>query len=174
MKILVGSLRQLDTLIESHGPSHVITLLAPGSDVPPCPTIAPDKRLTLLFHDLAAPMAPLLPPDGAVIQRLLAFGATWDEGAPLLVHCWAGVSRSPAAAVILACARSAPGQEHAIAQCLRRVSPFATPNALMIALADKALGREDRMIDAISQIGRGADCGEGVSFALTRDGDSWV
>ena len=173
MKILVGSLRQLDALIENHAPSHVITLLAPGSDVPPCPTISPDKRLVMLFHDLAAPMPPLLPPDGASIQRLLAFAATWDERAPVLVHCWAGVSRSPAAAFILACTRSAPGQEHAVAQRLRSASPFATPNALMIALADEALGREGRMVEAIRQIGRGADCGEGVAFALDRDGDGW-
>jgi predicted protein tyrosine phosphatase len=174
MKILVGPLRQLDSLIERHRPSHVVTLLAPGSEVPPCPTIAVDRRLTLLFHDLTAPTPPLLPPDRATIRRLLDFATAWDERAPLLVHCWAGVSRSPAAAFILACARSAPGQELGIAQALRRASPFATPNALMVALADEALGREGRMIAAVEAIGRGADCGEGVSFALTRAQDGWL
>jgi predicted protein tyrosine phosphatase len=172
MKIIVGSLRQVDALIERHMPSHVITLLAPGSEVPLCATIPPHKRLTLLFHDLAAPMPPLSSPDQGTIQQLLDFAAGWDERAPLLVHCWAGVSRSPAAAFILACARSTPGQEHAIAQRLRRASPFATPNALMIALADAALAREGRMIEAIKQISRGADCGEGVSFTLARQGES--
>jgi predicted protein tyrosine phosphatase len=173
MKIIVGSLRRVDALIERHTPSHVITLLAPGGDVPICPTIAPDRRLTMLFHDLVAPMPPLSPPDKATIQKLLDFGIAWDARAPLLVHCWAGVSRSPAAAFILACARSASGEEAALAQHLRRASPFATPNALMVALADEALGRGGRMVDAIASIGRGADCGEGVSFALERQGGTW-
>ena len=115
-----------------------------------------------------------LPTDQATIQKRLEFGAAWDERAPLLVHCWAGVSRSPAAAFILACARSARGQEKAIAQRLRLASPVATPNALMVALADETLGRGGRMIDAITHIGRGADCGEGVPFALERQDGSWI
>ena len=64
----------------------------------------------------------------------------------MLVHCWAGVSRSMAAAYILLCDRFGPGHEEAIAQPSRLRAPHAYPNALLVQLADAALGREGRMI----------------------------
>ncbi len=84
----------------------------------------------------------------------------------MLIHCWAGVSRSTAAAYIIACQR-APGRSEAeIAQALRAAAPYATPNPLMISLADAALGRAGRMSAAIAQVGRGADTFEGALFEL--------
>jgi predicted protein tyrosine phosphatase len=53
-----------------------------------------------------------------------------------------------------------------LAQALRRASPTATPNRRLVALADDRLGRQGRMIAAITAIGRGADCYEGAPFAL--------
>jgi hypothetical protein len=46
------------------------------------------------------------------------------------------------------------------------MSPTATPNRRLVALADRRLGREGRMAAAIAAIGRGADCFEGAPFAL--------
>jgi predicted protein tyrosine phosphatase len=53
-----------------------------------------------------------------------------------------------------------------IARELRRVSPTATPNRRMVALADERLERNGRMSAAIAAIGRGTDCYEGAPFAL--------
>jgi predicted protein tyrosine phosphatase len=53
-----------------------------------------------------------------------------------------------------------------IARELRRVSPTATPNRRLVAIADDRLGRDGRMSAAIAAIGRGADCYEGAPFAL--------
>ena len=52
------------------------------------------------------------------------------------------------------------------AQKLRALSPTATPNARIVAIADDLLGRGGRMVRAIGAIGRGQDCYEGVPFAL--------
>ena len=73
----------------------------------------------------------------------------------VLVHCWMGVSRSPAAAYIIACAR-APGEERAIAEELRRRSPTATPNRAARVAGRRLLSRNGRMVEAIDAIGRGA------------------
>jgi predicted protein tyrosine phosphatase len=57
--------------------------------------------------------------------------------------------------------------EEELAVTLRRLSPSATPNARLVAVADHLLSRSGRMVSAIAAIGRGADCFEGTPFALT-------
>ena len=73
----------------------------------------------------------------------------------MVVHCWAGISRSTAAAFISLCAINPDAPEELIAQRLREASPTAYPNRLMVRLADEALARRGRMIKAIERIGRG-------------------
>lgn len=123
------------------------------------------ERLILRFNDIVEPREGLTPPDEALVRRLLAFAEGWPVEAPLVVHCFAGVSRSTAAAYILACARSA-GREAELARQLRERSPEATPNALMVSLADDILGRFGAMRTAIAGIGRGVDAFEGAVLTL--------
>ena len=84
----------------------------------------------------------------------------------MVIHCFAGVSRSTAAAYIAACALSPKRDEFAVARSLRAASPTATPNARLVALADSALQRGGRMNGAIAAIGRGEECFEGTPFTL--------
>ena len=84
----------------------------------------------------------------------------------MLIHCYAGVSRSTAAAYIAACRLSPHRDEHEVARALRAASPTATPNLRFVALADERLGRGGRMVAAVAAIGRGRECLEGVPFTL--------
>lgn len=119
------------------------------------------RRLELRFNDIAEPRVGLTPPDAALVGEILAFGR---DAATLAVFCYAGVSRSTAAAYAVACQATAPGREAELAQALRSLSPAATPNPLMVALADAALARGGRMVAAIAAIGRGAEAFEGPLF----------
>src|SRR5262249_38174958 len=74
---------------------------------------------------------------------------------PLVVHCYAGISRSTAGAYVAACALNPRRDELAIARQLRRASATATPNSRFVALADRMLCREGRMVAAIDAIGPG-------------------
>ncbi len=49
---------------------------------------------------------------------------------------------------------------------LRRASPTAYPNRLLVALADEALARDGRMMAAVEDIGRGKIVEEAEVFAL--------
>ena len=93
----------------------------------------------------------------------------WDRRAPLLIHCFAGISRSTAAAYTVAAALAPDRDEAELAATLRRLSPSATPNIRIVSLADRILGRRGRMIAAIEGIGRGVDATEGVPFRLKID-----
>jgi predicted protein tyrosine phosphatase len=165
MTLLVCPLSQVETARALHRPSHLVSLLSPTSAAETWP-VADGRRLRLAFHDIAELREGLTAPDAALVARLLDFASGWDAARPMLVHCWAGVSRSTAAGFIIACQRAPGRSERDIAQALRAAAPYATPNPLMVGLADAALGRAGRMSAAVAQIGRGADTVEGALFEL--------
>jgi len=165
MTLLVCPLSQVEAARTLHRPSHLVSLLSPASAAEAWP-IADGASLRLAFHDVAEPREGFTPPDAALVARLLDFATAWDATRPMLVHCWAGVSRSTAAAFVIACQRAPRRSERQIAQALRTAAPYATPNPLLVSLADAALGRDGRMSAAIAEIGRGADAFEGALFEL--------
>src|SRR5690606_18487979 len=120
----------------------------------------------LSMHDIAEAQGGMTPPGQSHVLRLLTFARSWDRAHPLVVHCYAGISRSTASAYIVAAALAPRRDEEELARTLRALSPSATPNARLIALADEILQRNGRMVAAIRSIGRGADAFEGVPFGL--------
>jgi predicted protein tyrosine phosphatase len=105
-------------------------------------------------------------PDEEHVAELLSFVRRWDRRAPLVMHCYAGISRSTASAFASVCALNPQRDEDAIAQALRRASPTATPNIRIVSLADRLLGRDGRMVAAIETIGRGVMAAEANPFRL--------
>ncbi|WP_343313957.1 tyrosine phosphatase family protein [Brucella sp. BE17] len=167
-RIVVSPLSQLAQQIEKHRPSHVVTLTSGA--VPLLPEGFEAHRLNLIFNDIVEPHDNLIMPDTNHVRQLFDFARLWDKQAPLLIHCYAGISRSTAAAYIVANALGPDQDEMALAQQLRALSPSATPNIRLVALADTILERNGRMERAIRTIGRGADAYEGECFSLPVSG----
>ncbi len=161
VRIIVGPLDAVPTLIAEHRPARVVSLLAPGQLGP---VVADRPHLRLDAHDIAVEAPGLLAPGADMIEQLLAFAPA--GAGPVLVHCWFAVSRSPAAAYILACALAPAGDEQGLALRLRAASPECTPNPRMVALADARLGRSGRMTAAIANLGRGGEAACGRPFNL--------
>jgi len=151
--------------------SHVVTLINVGSKVERPATITADRHLFIGVSDIVEPLEGHILPGAEHVEQLLAFVRSWGRETPLVFHCWAGISRSTAAAYISACALAPGRSEDAIARALRQASPSATPNARLVALADDILGRSGRMVDAIRAIGRGAEAMEGRPFMLQHNRD---
>jgi len=165
--ILVTPLSAVEDTIRRYRPSHLVTLLSPEHMIETPAGIAQHLRLGVNDVSEAEEVEEAeVPPSDQHIARLLAFARGWPAEAPLLVHCWAGISRSTAAAYIVLCDRFGPGAETQIAQALRMRAPHAYPNSLLVSLADRALGREGRMIGAVNMIGRGEIVDEGECFEL--------
>ena len=164
--IVVSSLREAQDQIARHGASHVVSILGPETPHRTFDGIEGDRHLKLTFHDIVLVAEGMLAPQTNHLDTLVSFYRTWDREAPMLIHCWAGVSRSTAAAYIAKCIFEPKRDEYEIAWELREASPSATPNLRMIAMADDLLGREGRMQRAIAEIGRGEDAFEGVPFIL--------
>ncbi|MGY2052562.1 tyrosine phosphatase family protein [Methylobacterium sp. JK268] len=165
-RLHVCPLSRLPETVAETGARHLVSLLTAGTTVTRPSGIAPGRHLLIGVSDITAPRADHVLPDRAHVEALLAFVRAWDRETPLVLHCYAGISRSPAAAYIAACALHPARDEADLARDLRAASPSATPNARLVAVADAVLGRNGRMIAAIAAIGRGAEAFEGAPFGL--------
>jgi predicted protein tyrosine phosphatase len=166
--IHVCPLQDLEIEIERLRPSALMTLLAPDGAIVATPSsLTAQTHLTRLFHDIVEERPPYQPPSIDDVRAIIDFARRWDRSAPLLVHCYAGISRSTAAAYIAVCTLYPDQDEQIVSQRLRAASPSATPNIRMIAFADDILTREGRMVRAIAGIGRGATAACGNPFVLS-------
>ncbi len=154
MKILICPLSSIESVVAEHRPSHMITLLDPEHHIPTPAGVAPERHLRLGLWDIVHPQPGMAPCSPDTVSEILAFGEGWTGERPLLVHCWAGISRSTATAFMLACARNPVGREPEIARRLRAAAPHASPNRRLVQLADDALARNGRMVEAVEAMGQ--------------------
>jgi predicted protein tyrosine phosphatase len=167
--IHVCSLADLHPTVEATGASHILTVMANVDQVQRPLSVAEVNHLRVSMDDITEQMDGFVAPNDAHIERVLAFVRGWDRGAPLVVHCYAGISRSTASAFAAACMLNPHRDEVAIARQIRAASPIASPNRLIVALADKALGREGRMLRALDQMGPGNMTVVGRPFRIDLD-----
>jgi predicted protein tyrosine phosphatase len=120
----------------------------------------------LAVDDIAAPMDGYTVPGEEHVERLIEFVGQWDRAAPMVVHCYAGISRSTAGAYVAACALNPARDEQQIAWDIRRASRTAQPNVAIVSIADRLLKRDGRMVRAIETIGPGHAAMEGDPFRL--------
>jgi predicted protein tyrosine phosphatase len=164
--IHVCSLAALPEVVRLTGASHVLTVMGKVDQVQRPESILPANHLKVSVDDITEPMEGFVIPSEAHIEQVLAFVRGWDRGAPLVIHCYAGVSRSTASAFAAACMLNPHRDERVIAQQIRAASPMASPNRLMVGLADKALGRDGRMLRALEEIGPASMMVEGKPFRI--------
>ncbi|MGD9967197.1 MAG: tyrosine phosphatase family protein [Hyphomonadaceae bacterium] len=169
MTIHVCPLSRAPQIAREKNVSHVVSLLDPETPFPVIEQVG-QRHLCIEVHDIEQEMEGLDPLCDVRIKRMLEFISGWDRAQPILIHCYAGISRSTATAFITACAQNPDTSEEAIAFALRAASPTATPNRRFVALADAALNRAGRMSAAIEAIGRGfprwPDIAEAQPFSL--------
>ena len=153
--IHVCSLARLHETVEDTGARHVVSLIGDEARLQRPASVAPENHLWLRLHDISVAARRLHHAGRGACRRSSDFVRGWDRHAPLVVHCYMGISRSTASAYASVCALNPHRDETSIAQALRHASPTATPNIRIVSLADKLLGRHGRMVAAIETIGRG-------------------
>ena len=151
-KILITSLAALPDAMALHEPSHIVSLLSSGYMIDTPKGFPAERHLRLSIHDIVDEGLPESPAHRH-IEQLIEFSRSWDATTPMIVHCWAGISRSTAATFTILTDRGGPGSEDEIATLLRAHAPHALPNKLIVRLADEALGRGGAMVRAIDRIG---------------------
>lgn len=144
MRLMVCSRDSVENF-HSHPVSHFVSLIDPGEKEPSTPPPSVQKDLSLVFSDLDDIEVTLprfqrySPPEKEHIEELLGFGRELGELSEwgLLLNCEAGISRSPAAAIIILTA--AGYRPQTAFGLVRRVQPEMLPNRRMLRLTDELL-----------------------------------
>ena len=151
-QLYVCSLEAMPDHVADLSPRYVVSLLQPSFQPPTPSGVDPACHHRAVLDDIASAEEGRILPDDTHIRALLAFLREADPEESILIHCWAGISRSPAAALI-ALALEAPGREREAARMLRAAAPHAMPNYRILALADEALGRGSALRAAAREMG---------------------
>jgi len=165
----VCSLAALSDTVRLTGASHVLTVMANIEQVQRPVSVLPANHLKVSMDDITEHIDGFTAPCEAHVEKVLAFVRGWDRAAPMVVHCYAGISRSTASAFAAACMLNPHRDEMEIARRIRAASPIASPNRLIVTLADKALGRDGRMVRALDEMGPGSMMAEGRPFRVDLD-----
>jgi predicted protein tyrosine phosphatase len=167
--IHVCSLAALPDTVKATGASHVLTIMAKVDQVSRPESVLETNHLKVSVDDITEITEGFVAPSDIHVEQVLNFVRSWDRGAPMVIHCYAGISRSTASAFAAVCALNPHRDEAEIAQKIRAASPIASPNRLIVGLADKALGREGRMLRALDAMGPGNLLVEGRPFRVDLD-----
>ena len=123
--IYVCSLAALPDTVRATGASHILTVMANVDQVQRPASVLEANHLRVQVDDITEQMDGFVAPSEAHIEKVLNFVRGWDRGAPMVVHCYAGISRSTASAFAAACALNPHRDEIAIARQIRAASPIA-------------------------------------------------
>jgi predicted protein tyrosine phosphatase len=164
--IHVCSLAALPATVKATGASHILTVMANVAQVQRPESVLAANHLKVQMDDITEQLEGFVAPTETHVGQVLDFVRGWDRQAPLVIHCYAGISRSTASAFAAVCALNPHRDEIAIARQIRLASAIASPNRLIVSLADKALGRDGRMLRALDEMGPGSMTTEGRPFRL--------
>lgn len=165
-QLIVCSLAAVPAVVSATAAKGLVSVLDPEL-IPETPnTIAPDRHFKLAIDDIEAPHPGLKHAELRHVDALCQFARNWsasferhgqnalprDKAGSIVIHCYAGVSRSSAAAYVMLCALNPEVSELTIANYMRSRSKTASPNRLIVSLGDQVLGRNGRMNKAIRSI----------------------
>lgn len=134
------------------------------------------RRLTIEFDDTEAPSSSdpihaaqvrlrqrkaaedglrLCPPTVDNAKSILDFAMSAKKlGGVLLCQCQAGISRSPAAALLCLAAWTSPGHERGCVSYVLKIRPAAVPHPDLLRFGDQLLGLKGRLVDAVTRARR--------------------
>ncbi|MEW5860630.1 MAG: HEAT repeat domain-containing protein [Cyanobacteriota bacterium] len=130
---------------------HIISICDPSEPSPPGYTQV-FHRLRLEFDDITTPVddpEDVLAAPADILQVIDFTQAMQACGGDVLIHCFAGVSRSTAIALIVYAVLLGVGKEESALAYVLKARPQAVPNPWIVELADEALGRNGKLLQVV-------------------------
>ncbi len=163
--IFVTSLFDMPHFVRELTPDRVVSIIQPELQPDRPHTLDAEAHLRVEVHDISDERPFHVRPEREHVEALVAFIDGWaPERGALLTHCYAGVSRSTATALIAATMKT--GDPRWSALRLRAAAPHAAPNRRIISLADEVLGLRGSLVAACEAMGESVGVVEGPLTVL--------
>lgn len=125
-------------------PTHIISIYGPTSRYLGLPDFDQSRQLHARFEDTLDPADPDAP-SIADIDAIMDFVDGLPKDARLMIHCLQGSTRGAAVALGILARYVSPDKA---GQTIFRACANAAPNPLLVALWDRALGLDGKLIKA--------------------------
>lgn len=120
--------------------THLISILDPGQVLQGDHGVPDDKWLRLSFHDIKHLLRGCIAPTREDAEQIVWLAQDLPEDAVLVAHCEAGISRSPAALILVMAARTPDWSElQAKVRAFFEQNPGIEPNERLIRAGDRVL-----------------------------------
>lgn len=119
--IVISTLARAASDAAAIGATHVLSIIDPNDEAPLMS--AASHHVILRFHDVDGGGGSWQAPSHEMISQIIAFARTLTADDRCLVHCHAGISRSPAAVLIVLATLTRSADEAVAA--LRAIEPSA-------------------------------------------------
>jgi len=141
MDIFISNVDKVPGMIHQHGITHVLTLLR-GKELNELLLPRSFDRANWLYLDMDDVISDdyQSAPSIEQVDQILKWAASLPDDARLLVHCYAGVSRSTAAALAIKVMKQGIDMIPECIDWLVDHRPIACPNPLITKYADSLLG----------------------------------
>jgi predicted protein tyrosine phosphatase len=105
MQFFISSQKDAKSLAKKIKPTHIISISSPEKEAPFDSGFGNAKILRLSFYDITTQSAADSldekdVPTRSIAETIYNFGKEFDDDTILLIHCFAGISRSSAAGII--------------------------------------------------------------------------
>ena len=144
--ITIAPLASVEAVQRRQTISHAISILGPKDGIN-FPIIRAPHVLQLSFYDVGYTSAFGTASTTENISDLIEFARIWAGKGNLLVHCKAGTSRSPAAAMIALASIDIPNFGDRLAHLLA-LRNYYRPNTTMLRIAETLLHKKEALIEA--------------------------
>lgn len=169
MKIHICSLFDMHHYASTLQPGFLVSAIQPEFQPETPPEVTAARHHRMAVHDITDPALGSVHTQHDHIEDLINFLQAWStSNESLLIHCYAGISRSTAVALLALFIKKQCAELDA-ALALRTAAPHARPNRLIISLADEILALNGRLVAALEAMGSGIPAIEGSLVSLSID-----
>lgn len=144
----ITTLADAHLLLEQGWPTKAVSLVCPGT---PLPKFG-DHHHIVHVNDIPYEMEGMVAPQINHVYEVVAFTADLKPTDRLLVHCFAGVSRSTSMAIAILISQGVPWKE--AFDYVGEVRPFMMPNTRIMKMIDDEFGLNGAMMEHLTEWNR--------------------